>query len=555
MIALYLLFLLLGLSSAQTAEKVGDVFPIQFASKGTSDIVGTDTPLGKRYVLTHPGATYIALHFSKLALVRGDAIEVSDADGGQAYTLIENGKGKGAAFWSQHIKGDTIILNTFTSGRDRSFFEIDEYAAGFESFFETICGIDDKANAACYSSSFPNAYSTSRPVARLLINGRNLCTGFLVSGANHLLTNNHCIQNTTDALNTDYEFMSEAPTCDSLNSQLSYRGTIFDGATFIQTNVALDYTLVQINLGDPATLYGFLELDDHLAAIGGQVYIPQHAMGKAKQLAIFSTETADAIDGFCHINKSGNYGCGGSASTNVFYLCDTEGGSSGSPVISMATNKVVGLHKCGGCSSGNHGTSAHIIRNEVASFILPPATPMPINAPTIAVPPPTAAPVSAPIPAPVSAPAPVGTTISSFCGDGICDIFSENCVTCPSDCNGVQDGKQNSRFCCGCGGINPVGCANSACNSGAFFCDTSKQCTASAPAPTPIASPVQAPTPIASPIQAPVPVAAPIQAPTPIASPIQAPVKPPTSCLASGTRCISNSECCVGVCKANGTCK
>jgi hypothetical protein len=539
MIAIYLLFLLSSLSSAQTAEKVGDVFPIQFGSKGISDVVATDAPLGKRYVLTHPGATYIALHFSKLALVKGDAIEVSDADGGQAYTLIESGKGKGSAFWSQHIKGDTIVLNTFTSGRDRSFFEIDEYAAGFESFFETICGIDDKANAACYSSSFPNAYSTSRPVARLLINGRNLCTGFLISGSNHLLTNNHCIQNTTDALNTDYEFMSEAPSCDSLNSQLAYRGAIFDGASFIQTNVALDYTLVQINLGDPATLYGYLELDDQLAAIGGQVYIPQHAMGKGKQLAIFSTEAADAIDGFCHINKSGNYGCGGSASTNVFYLCDTEGGSSGSPVISMVTNKVVGLHKCGGCTSGNHGTSAHIIRNEVASIILPPATsmptnaatPVPVNAPTIAVPPPT----TAPVPAPVSAPAPVGTATSSVCGDGVCDISSENCVTCPSDCNGVQDGKPGSRFCCGCGGSNPVGCANTACNIGGFFCDTSAQCTVSAPAPTPIVSP--------------------IQAPTPIASPIQAPVQPISSCLASGTRCAMNSECCVGVCKGNGTCK
>ena len=35
--------------------------------------------------------------------------------------------------------------------------------------------------------------------------------------------------------------------------------------------------------------------------------------------------------------------------TDVAYFCDTEGGSSGSPVLSRDTGKVVALHHFGGC--------------------------------------------------------------------------------------------------------------------------------------------------------------------------------------------------------------
>ena len=407
MIAFYLLFLLSGKAFAQTLEKIGDVFPIQFRSNGNSDILKTDTPLGRSYVLTHPGATYIALHFAELNLLTGDIIEVSDANGGQAYTLTGTGKGNGSVFWSQHIKGDSVVLNMLsTSMTLNSIFAIDEYAAGFENLSETICGSDSKENAACYTSSFPTEYSKSRAVARLLINGSNHCTGFLVSGSNHFLTNHHCIKNAADALNTDYEFMSEAPSCASSNSQLAHKGMLFDGAVFIKTSAELDYTLVQLSNGNPASLYGFLELDNQPAVSGGQIYIPQNPGGKAKQLAIFSSHAADASDGFCHINNVGNTGCGESAGINLFYFCDTEGGSSGSPVISRSTNKALGLHKCGGCTNGNHAVSSETLWSEFGSIITPPPVPSPLAAST-----PIITPTPLPVPSPVAAPTLIATPI------------------------------------------------------------------------------------------------------------------------------------------------
>ena len=116
-----------------------------------------------------------------------------------------------------------------------------------------ICGIDDKENAICYDNSLE--CTTSKAVARLLINGSSACTGWLASPSNHLVVNEHCITSYADALNTDYEFMAEAPTCnDSSDSWLEHPGNVYSGATFIQDNAALDYVLVKMDTQLPHTV-------------------------------------------------------------------------------------------------------------------------------------------------------------------------------------------------------------------------------------------------------------------------------------------------------------
>jgi hypothetical protein len=51
------------------------------------------------------------------------------------------------------------------------------------------------------------------------------------------------------------------------------------------------------------------------------------------------------------------------------------------------------------------------------------------------------------------------------CGNGLCEIGDgEDCLTCPSDCNGEQDGGGGD-FCCGNGGTNPIACGTSGADS------------------------------------------------------------------------------------------
>lgn len=62
----------------------------------------------------------------------------------------------------------------------------------------------------------------------------------------------------------------------------------------------------------------------------------------------------------------------------------------------------------------------------------------------------------------------------AVCGNGVCEAGNgENCLTCPSDCRGTQNGKPSGRFCCGDGGgANPVGCTDARCISSGFQCTT-----------------------------------------------------------------------------------
>jgi spore coat protein A len=52
----------------------------------------------------------------------------------------------------------------------------------------------------------------------------------------------------------------------------------------------------------------------------------------------------------------------------------------------------------------------------------------------------------------------------ALCGNGLCEIGDgEDCLTCPLDCNGDQQG--GNPFCCGNGGTNPIACGTSAADA------------------------------------------------------------------------------------------
>jgi V8-like Glu-specific endopeptidase len=58
---------------------------------------------------------------------------------------------------------------------------------------------------------------------------------------------------------------------------------------------------------------------------------------------------------------------GYATNSDVAYLCDTAGGSSGSPVLSRTTNKVVALHHFGGCP--NSGVRGDLLAAKLAKYL------------------------------------------------------------------------------------------------------------------------------------------------------------------------------------------
>ena len=91
------------------------------------------------------------------------------------------------------------------------------------------------------------------------------------------------------------------------------------------------------------------------------------------------------------------------------YTCDTEGGSSGSPVLSRVTNKVVALHHCGGGCNGNLGAPLYQFYDmlDVGSSA-PTASKSPTGTPT------TASPTASPSVAPSVPSSSFGPTPSSW---------------------------------------------------------------------------------------------------------------------------------------------
>ena len=355
--------------------------PIQAGDHYAADIptpqeykgVGDGGPVsGWKYRLHHPDATYIALHFVDFDLGPMDYLVVSDPSGEQTYVLDGQGKMNAGTFWARHIKGDTMDLELIQVDPEGApGFQIDEYVAGFLDIGDgskAICGTDDKENAVCYQTSHPEAYQRGRAVARLLSNGSAFCTGWLVSAENHLITNEHCITSASGALNTDYDFGAEAPTCDTSNCANCFPGTVYSGATFIQDNYNLDYCLVQITSGNPAATFGYLEIDNRVATVGEQIYIVGHPGGRAKEMSIYSTDPSDT-GGVARVYSITRPACQGSGYNDVGYYADTEGGSSGSPVLAMSSHKVIALHHCANCP--NRGVPIHLIYPEIEAYLYP----------------------------------------------------------------------------------------------------------------------------------------------------------------------------------------
>jgi Chlamydia polymorphic membrane protein (Chlamydia_PMP) repeat len=61
---------------------------------------------------------------------------------------------------------------------------------------------------------------------------------------------------------------------------------------------------------------------------------------------------------------------------------------------------------------------------------------------------------------------------SAICGNNVCEAGDgEDCVTCPDDCNGLQDGLIQNRFCCGGGGgYNAISCNDRRCYDRSVSC-------------------------------------------------------------------------------------
>lgn len=310
----------------------------------------------------YDGASYIAVHFSKFELAEGDYLLVKSPDNERSWSYTDKGNYNSdkpdEGFWSIPIYGSELIIEIYKNSDITNYYgyTIDKFARGYteeemdgEEDFEALCGSDNSLNAKCYQSSEPTVYNRSRAVARLLINGTSACTGWLIGDQGHIMTNNHCVGSSSAANNVTVEFMAEGSTCaTNCNSWFGCPGTIAASSTgLVQTHINLDYSLLSLPTNVSGT-YGFLQLRPAGASVGERMYIPQHPQAWGKKIALVSDHSSDSSDGNAHVFSVTSPRCGGTGN-DIGYYADTQGGSSGSPVLGYNDHLVISLHHCGTC--------------------------------------------------------------------------------------------------------------------------------------------------------------------------------------------------------------
>jgi lysyl endopeptidase len=311
-----------------------------------------------------------------MALRPGDHLTISNPAGTEShrYDAAPAGgllTGLGADDWAMSITGDTAVLQLHrgigpgSDLLDHSGVTVDRIARGFTRLEqeksapepqpaagrtgreESICGGDQSADAICYKSSDPVPYTRSKAIARLLINGTELCTGWRVGAKNRMLTNNHCFATSADAYQTEVWFNYQCARCGGYEV---VRPTKVWGDRVLATNRTYDYTVFTVEQFAAVQKFGYLALDARRPNRNEELYIPQHPGGEPARIAGSRGDRA----GTCAVADRAYDGY--AVDSDVSYFCDTQGGSSGSPVLSRVTNKVVALHHFGGCpNSGVRG--------------------------------------------------------------------------------------------------------------------------------------------------------------------------------------------------------
>ena len=213
---------------------------------------------------------------------------------------------------------------------------------------ESTCGANDLQDAKCFEGSQPDVYDRARSVARIVMDASALCTGWLVSCDDHLLTNNHCTWDDNDfdtqgELNRmEWQFMYQDATCGGGSPAFE---DSFMGGTWLENNANLDYTLVQAPVAEnPAATYGWLLLVIAPPSSVSRCMCSGIRPAAPNRASPPSPATQAACAACCQLESP----CRRLRPKSVTPA--TGGGNSGSPVWPV-NHKVIALHHCGSCNN------------------------------------------------------------------------------------------------------------------------------------------------------------------------------------------------------------
>lgn len=187
--------------------------------------------------------------------------------------------------------------------------------------------------------------SEKRSVCRLIVNGTELCTGFLVNNTSQqnralLVTAEHCIENDDQAAKTIFVFGYESPWCDGPDGRTLHS---ISGSSLLARNKAIDFSLVELSSFPPVTFKPYLAGWDVRGSIPLKSAVIHHPQGDVKKITLDdnSPQTSSFLD----------FTANGFWKVLQWEKGTTESGSSGAPLFDE-NKRVIGILSGGEAECG-----------------------------------------------------------------------------------------------------------------------------------------------------------------------------------------------------------
>ncbi len=337
---------------AQGSLKIGEELPYRASTPADYPAGGPDRPVAWSETIVSPGASFLRVHFSEFDLPAGDYLTLASPDGTEVWKYAGKGPRGTGEFWTFMVESDSAVveLHSGLPGKGnggRYGVAIDRIAHGTMPLdgdltpVKAICGTDGRENAVCHPEV------NVRPVARLAFQRDGwtlLCTGWLVAGANPntMMTNSHCFASQAGVETVEARFNYQTKRCapSSIAAARSYAGL-----TFLKTSPVsrLDYTLFTLT-GNPEATWGEYTATKKSPRVGMPINFPQHSKGRVKQISYWQDAAHTRRCTVATVNSTYENTTPGS---QMGFGCDSEVGSSGSPILDAATGQVIGINHLG----------------------------------------------------------------------------------------------------------------------------------------------------------------------------------------------------------------
>lgn len=192
---------------------------------------------------------------------------------------------------------------------------------------KAIVGADDRQDLVVAYGREHRYYRWSAPIGLLLFqrlsDGRDTnCTGFLVAPL-LFVTNHHCVSAAAQLRTATVEFgVESAPVSPPVRAAI---------ASIVYTNPGLDTSVLRL-ASAPSVLPAVFA--DRAPAAGDALVLIQHPGRRPKTIAVKD----------CRVVAAEVEALVAGTRTDFTHACDSEGGSSGAPLLDEATGRIVGLH-------------------------------------------------------------------------------------------------------------------------------------------------------------------------------------------------------------------